>query len=322
MSFADVEVGRAQAGCEAVGVGADVAAGVEHRVVHEHVVQELRTLVAGRGVLVEEAEQVHLADAELQAVARQLVEAPAVECPAELVIGLRDDGIGFVGSASGFEAAAVDGAGVGRPRPDAATLAETQLPDRGARRAGDAAQRPADDDVAAVVQPALAAPGIGAAGIDLLGHGDDADLHRRPGSVVGRLDLGRARRRLHVLAQRPRLGLDLLRRGVRRRAPGVGGGGLRRLARAQRLHLAFKSLVALLELLQAVHQLLQPGLQRGRIGRLCPVHRQCGRERGEHAADEQTGGGCGRPGVGDPRGWWHQVLPMNTVANTTNLHLG
>ncbi len=61
-----VQVGDDEARLEAVGIDADFAGRIEHRVMHEDGIQELLRFVAAAGVLVEETEDVHLAEGHFQ----------------------------------------------------------------------------------------------------------------------------------------------------------------------------------------------------------------------------------------------------------------
>ena len=97
------------AGREAVGIGADVAARIQQRVMHEGVVHELGRFVVGRRVLVEEDEGVDLAGGEVQ-MSRALALTPSSQQRhLELVPGLGQDGEGVVGRRAAVSKAVVLG---------------------------------------------------------------------------------------------------------------------------------------------------------------------------------------------------------------------
>jgi hypothetical protein len=238
--------------------------------VHEDVVEELRAFVAGHRVLVEEAEHVDLAEGELDAVAWQVVEAAAAQAPLELAPSLGDDGIGLVRTGAGFEGHRVDGGGVAGPQRDAAALAEAQVAEAaqaGLAERGHRAQRQADLDVAAVVEPPLGLAGVAAAGAQPLADGDQPSFDLRPIVRLGRggqhldlcLERGQALAFAWLAPAAASGGGGHRRRGRRCRRRGLRGGGGGH-ASGEQPDLLFQLAVALLELLQPLHQRLQLGL--------------------------------------------------------------
>ncbi len=107
-----IDVGGNDTRLEAVGIRPDLPSGIEQRVVHENGVEELVAFVAGDGVLIEEAEQVHLAESDLERLARVRFEATVRQWNCRLVPGFAEDRWRVVGAhAAGVKADAIDRAG-------------------------------------------------------------------------------------------------------------------------------------------------------------------------------------------------------------------